>query len=284
MKLVSYRDKDGDTFGTMVGDGIFNIGRSTDIPCTTLRQALEADALDAIQDLVLTRDAYTPIDDITFLPVIPDPDKIICVGLNYATHVAEGGREPPEYPMLFPRYANTQVGHGEALTRPKASECFDFEGELAFVIGKKARHVPQSEALGYVAGYACYNDGSVRDWQRHTTQFLPGKNFIGSGGFGPWLVTADEIPDPTVMTLTTRLNGAEMQRATTDDLIFGVARLIEYISTFTELVPGDVVATGTTGGVGAYREPPVWMKAGDTVEVEISGIGTLRNTVIDEAG
>ena len=284
MKLVSYRDKDGDTFGTMVGDGIFNIGRAPEINASTLRQALEADALDAIQDLVLTRDAYTPMDDITFLPVIPDPDKIICVGLNYATHVAEGGREPPEYPMLFPRYANTQVGHGETLIRPKASERFDFEGELAFVIGKTARHVPQSEALGYVAGYACYNDGSIRDWQRHTSQFLPGKNFFRSGAFGPWLVTADEIPDPTVMTLTTRLNGAEMQRATTDDLIFGVARLIEYISTFTELVPGDVVATGTTGGVGAYREPPVWMKAGDTVEVEISGIGTLRNTVIDEAG
>ncbi len=284
MKLVSYRDKDGDTFGTMVGDGIFNIGRAPEINATTLRQALEADALDAIQDLVLTRDAYTPMDDITFLPVIPDPDKIICVGLNYATHVAEGGREPPEYPMLFPRYANTQVGHGEALIRPKASERFDFEGELAFVIGKTARHVSQSEALGYVAGYACYNDGSIRDWQRHTSQFLPGKNFFRSGAFGPWLVTADEIPDPTVMTLTTRLNGAEMQRATTDDLIFGVARLIEYISTFTELVPGDVVATGTTGGVGAYREPPVWMKAGETVEVEISGIGTLRNSVIDEAG
>ncbi|MDH3701115.1 MAG: fumarylacetoacetate hydrolase family protein [Alphaproteobacteria bacterium] len=284
MKLVSYRDKDGDTFGTMVGDGIFNIGRSAEIRCSTLREALEAGALDAIRELVLTREAYTPVEDVTFLPVIPDPDKIICVGLNYATHVAEGGREPPEYPMLFPRYANTQVGHGEALTRPKASERFDFEGELAFVVGKAARHVPQSEALDYVAGYACYNDGSVRDWQRHTSQFLPGKNFVGSGGFGPWLVTSDEIPDPTVMTLTTRLNGTEMQRATTDDLIFGVARLIEYISTFTELVPGDVVATGTTGGVGAYREPPVWMKAGDTVEVEISGIGTLRNTVVDEVG
>ncbi len=284
MKLVSYRDKEGDTFGAIVGDGIVNIGRSADFRCSSLRQALESDALDAIREMVITREAYTPFDGVTFLPVIPDPDKILCVGLNYATHVAEGGREPPEYPMLFPRYANTQVGHGEPLIRPKASEHFDFEGELAFVIGKAARHVPQAEALDYVAGYACYNDGSVRDWQRHTSQFLPGKNFVGTGGFGPWLVTADEIPDPTVMTLTTRLNGEEMQRATTDDLIFGVARLIEYISTFTELVPGDVVATGTTGGVGAYREPPVWMKAGDTVEVEISGIGTLRNTVVDEAG
>ncbi|MBI09758.1 MAG: 5-carboxymethyl-2-hydroxymuconate isomerase [Rhodospirillaceae bacterium] len=204
------------------------------------------------------------------------------VGLNYATHVAEGGRETPQYPMLFPRYANTQVGHGQAIIRPKASEKLDFEGELAFVVGKAGRHVSKKNAYQHVAGYACYNDGSVRDWQRHTGQFMPGKNFIGTGAFGPWLVTADEIPDPEVMSLVTRLNGEEMQRATIDDLIFGVPELMSYITTFTQLVPGDVIVTGTTGGVGAYREPPVWMKEGDMVEVEISGVGILRNPITNE--
>lgn len=204
------------------------------------------------------------------------------VGLNYATHIAEGGREPPKYPMLFPRFANSQVGHGQAMTRPKVSENFDFEGEMAFVVGTAGRHVTREDAYKHVAGYSCYNDGSIRDWQRHTTQFMPGKSFMGTGSFGPWLVTTDEIPDPEVMSLVTRLNGVEVQRATIDDLVFGVPELMAYISTFTELVPGDVVVTGTTGGVGAYRQPPLWMKEGDTVEVEVSGVGVLRNSIVNE--
>ena len=280
MKLVTYRDSKGESYGVVTDGGIVNIGRALNYP--DLRALLEADALDVVRDHVDGRETEVALDDITLLPPVQNPDKIIMVGLNYATHVAEGGRDTPEYPMLFPRYANTQVGHGQAMIRPKASEKLDFEGELAFVVGKTGRHVAKENAYDYVAGYSCYNDGSVRDWQRHTGQFMPGKNFIGTGAFGPWLVTTDEIPDPEVMSLVTRLNGEEMQRATIDDLIFGVPDLMAYITTFTELVPGDVVVTGTTGGVGAYRTPPVWMKEGDTVEVVISGIGILRNSITNE--
>ena len=280
MKLVTYDDDKGESYGVATADGIVNVGRALYYP--DLRAVLEADALEEVRDYVDGRAPDTAIEDVTLLPPVQKPDKIIMVGLNYATHVAEGGRETPQYPMLFPRYANTQVGHGQAIIRPKASEKLDFEGELAFVVGKAGRHVSKKNAYEHVAGYACYNDGSVLDWQRHTGQFMPGNNFIGPGAFGPWLVTADEIPDPEVMSLVTRLNGEEMQRATIDDLIFGVPELMSYITTFTQLVPGDVIVTGTTGGVGAYREPPVWMKEGDMVEVEISGVGILRNPITNE--
>ncbi len=280
MKLISYRDSKGESYGVATNGGVVNVGRTLKYP--DLRTLLDADALQEVRDYVDGRATECVLDDITLLPPVQNPEKIIMVGLNYATHVAEGGRDTPQYPMLFPRYANTQVGHGQAMIRPKASEKLDFEGELAFVVGKAGRHVAKENAYDYVAGYACYNDGSIRDWQRHTGQFMPGKNFIGTGAFGPWLVTTDEIPDPEVMSLVTRLNGEEMQRATIDDLIFGVPDLMEYITTFTELVPGDVVVTGTTGGVGAYRTPPVWMKEGDTVEVVISGIGILRNPIANE--
>jgi 2-keto-4-pentenoate hydratase/2-oxohepta-3-ene-1,7-dioic acid hydratase in catechol pathway len=207
---------------------------------------------------------------------------VLCIGINYATHVRETGREMPTYPMIFTRFADSQVAHLQPIIRPKASHKLDFEGELAVVIGKTARHVKAEDALEYVAGYACYNDGSVRDWQKHTIQFVPGKNFPCTGGFGPWLVTCDEIGDPQDLELTTRLNGQVMQHTRTSDMIFDVRHLIEYCSTFTELAPGDVIVSGTTGGVGAFREPPVWMKPGDTVEVEISGIGILRNSIADE--
>ncbi|MEX2617024.1 MAG: fumarylacetoacetate hydrolase family protein [Alphaproteobacteria bacterium] len=282
MKLVSYRDASGDTYGVADGGGIIEVGRASGLGHADLKSVLEADALDAVRDFAAGRPADAALDDVTLLPPIGKPDKIIMVGLNYATHIAETGRDKPQYPMLFPRYANSQVGHGQPMIRPKVSECFDFEGEMAFVVGKAGRHVAKEDAYGHVAGYACYNDGSIRDWQRHTIQFMPGKSFIGTGSFGPWLVTTDEIPDPEVMSLVTRLNGEEMQRATIDDLVFGVPELMAYITTFTELVPGDVVVTGTTGGVGAYRTPPLWMKDGDTVEVEISGIGVLRNPIVNE--
>ncbi|NKB59144.1 MAG: 5-carboxymethyl-2-hydroxymuconate isomerase [Alphaproteobacteria bacterium] len=280
MKLVTYRDDKGESYGVATDDGVVNVGRA--LYYADLRAVLKEGALDEVREHAEGRAADAALDAVTLLPPIQNPDKIIMVGLNYATHVAEGGRDTPEYPMLFPRYANSQVGHGQPMIRPKASERLDFEGELAFVVGKTGRHVAKENAYDYVAGYACYNDGSVRDWQRHTGQFMPGKNFMGTGAFGPWLVTTDEIPDPEVMSLVTRLNGEEMQRATIDDLIFGVPELMAYITTFTELVPGDVVVTGTTGGVGAYRTPPVWMKEGDTVEIDISGIGVLRNPVVNE--
>jgi 2-keto-4-pentenoate hydratase/2-oxohepta-3-ene-1,7-dioic acid hydratase in catechol pathway len=283
MKLVSYRDAQGETFGLVRDGAVVNLGRLAGGRWPTLRAALEGSALDRLADAASGAAPAVAFDDADLLPVIPLPEKVICVGLNYATHIAEGGREPPKYPMLFPRWARSQVAHGKPIVVPKASEKLDFEGEMAFVVGKAGRHVPRGRAFEHVAGYACYNDGSVRDWQRHTGQFMPGKNFEETGGFGPWLVTPDEVADLGACELITRLNGEVMQHARLDDLVFGVPELIEYVTTFITLVPGDVVVTGTTGGVGAYREPPVWMKEGDVCEVEVTGIGTLRNPLRNEA-
>ena len=207
--------------------------------------------------------------------------RILCVGVNFRPHIEEMGRQVPDYPVVFTRFPSSLVGPGEPLIRPAVSGQFDFEGELAVVIGKPAHRVPRSAALDCVGGYCCFMDGSVRDWQRHTSQFTPGKNFDRSGAIGP-AVPADEIPDPAALTLTTRVNGAVMQRGAIRDLVFDIPFLIEYCSTFTALRPGDVIATGTPGGVGAARTPPVWLEHGDVVEVEIPGIGVLRNPVRDE--
>jgi 2-keto-4-pentenoate hydratase/2-oxohepta-3-ene-1,7-dioic acid hydratase in catechol pathway len=186
-------------------------------------------------------------------------------------------------PVLFARYAGSQIGHGAPLIKPLESDEFDYEGELAVIIGKAGRRIPETEALHHVAGYACYNDGSVRDWQRHTQQFMPGKTFSGTGGFGPWMVTADEIPDPTELHLQTRLNGEVVQDTDVSLLIASIPRLISYCSTILPLLPGDVIVSGTPGGVGARRNPPLWLRDGDTCEVEISRIGVLSNPVRAEA-
>ncbi|KVW89304.1 fumarylacetoacetate hydrolase family protein [Burkholderia cepacia] len=214
------------------------------------------------------------------LPVIPSPGKVICVGLNYKSHVAETKRPDSDYPSLFLRFADTLVADGDAVLRPSCSDRFDWEGELAFVIGKGGRYIPKAQAFEHIAGYTCFNDVTVRDWQRHTHQFTPGKNFPGTGAFGPYMVTSDEVPDVTKLTLETRVNGNVMQHASVGDLIFDIPVLVEYISTFTPLSPGDVIATGTPGGVGDRRDPPLYMKDGDVVEVEITGLGVLRNRVV----
>jgi 2-keto-4-pentenoate hydratase/2-oxohepta-3-ene-1,7-dioic acid hydratase in catechol pathway len=283
MKLVSFRYAGATSYGVVDGDNIVDLAPVAGEVGATLKQALETANFARIAQFAKNSAQRIALDRIEFLLVIPDPSKILCVGINYLSHTLETGREVPTMPMIFARFADSQAGHSQPMIRPAVSEKFDFEGELAVVIGRVARHVKAEDALGYVAGYACYNDGSVRDWQRHSTQFIPGKNFPSTGGFGPWLVTSDEVGDPSRLTLTTRLNGQTVQHATTDDLIFSIPRLIEYCSTFTELRPGDVIITGTTGGVGAYRVPPLWMKHGDIVEVEISKIGTLRNPIADEA-
>jgi 2-keto-4-pentenoate hydratase/2-oxohepta-3-ene-1,7-dioic acid hydratase in catechol pathway len=275
MKLMSFRTPAGvASWGVVVGDHVADLGGRA----ASLRAALGAGV-----PLAPAGETTYALDAVTFLPPIPDPDKIICVGLNYLTHILEGGREPPKQPTIFTRWANTQVGHGQPMIRPHASETLDFEGELAVVISKTCRHVKAADYASVIAGYSCYNDGSVRAWQRHASQFTPGKNFPGTGGFGPFIVTPDEVGDVSKQSLITRLNGEEVQRATIDDLVFDVPKLIEYCSTFTVLEPGDVIITGTTGGVGAYRTPPLWMKPGDTVEVEITGVGILRNPVAQEA-
>jgi 2-keto-4-pentenoate hydratase/2-oxohepta-3-ene-1,7-dioic acid hydratase in catechol pathway len=282
MKLVSFRHAGNDSFGVVRDDRVVDLAPYASEVGSTLKEALARNSLTAIA--TIEREAKVDVgwSDIELLPVIPDPQKILCVGINYLSHLKETGRDTPDKPTIFTRFADSQTAHNAAIVRPAASEKLDFEGELAVVIGRCARHVKAANALEYIAGYACYNDGSVRDWQRHASQLTPGKNFPRTGGFGPWLVTADQVGDPSALSLTTRLNGEVVQQATTDDLIFDIPTLIEYISTFTELAPGDVIITGTTGGVGAYRQPPLWMKAGDVVEVEISKIGVLRNTVVDE--
>jgi 2-keto-4-pentenoate hydratase/2-oxohepta-3-ene-1,7-dioic acid hydratase in catechol pathway len=221
--------------------------------------------------------------EIAWLPVIPNPDKILCIGLNYEMHRKETGRSEVENPTVFGRFANSQTGHLADIVRPRVSHELDYEGELAIIIGKAGRYIARDEAWSHIAGYACYNDGSVRDFQRHTHQFTPGKNFPSTGAFGPWMMTPDELGELSSLKLQTRVNGTVVQEATIEQMIFDIPRVIEYCSTFTRLEPGDVIATGTPGGVGAKRNPPLWLKPGDTVEVEVDRLGILCNGIADEA-
>jgi 2-keto-4-pentenoate hydratase/2-oxohepta-3-ene-1,7-dioic acid hydratase in catechol pathway len=282
MKMVSFSAGGAVSYGVVSGDSLVDVAPIAAEVGATLREALERNALPRIARWAASTKPGVDLDSVEFLPVIPNPQKILCVGINYRTHVQETGREIPGHPMIFTRFADSQTGHLQPIVRPKVSQKLDFEGELAVVIGKPGRHIRADRALDHVAGYSAYNDGSIRDWQKHSIQFVPGKNFPRTGGFGPWLVTTDEIADPSRLSLTTRLNGEVMQQCTTDDMIFSVGALIEYCSAFTPLNAGDVIITGTTGGVGAFRQPPVWMKPGDIAEVEISKIGALRNTIADE--
>jgi 2-keto-4-pentenoate hydratase/2-oxohepta-3-ene-1,7-dioic acid hydratase in catechol pathway len=276
MKLCSFT-KDGiASYGLVTDAGIIDLGKRFEAP--TLRDFLAADGPAKVQELA-GLPADHAFDQVTHDPVIPNPDKIICVGLNYHAHIAETGREETTYPVLFARYSGSQVGHGEALIKPLESDKFDYEGEVAVIIGKEGRRISEEAALEHVAGYACYNDASVRDWQKHSHQFMPGKTFAGTGGFGPWMVTADEIPDPTKMRLQTRLNGEVVQDTSLSLLVASIPRLIAYCSTILPLLPGDVIVSGTPGGVGARRSPPLWMVDGDVCEVEVSGVGTLSNPV-----
>lgn len=282
MKFASFTIHGTPSWGLVEGDVVADLGAILHDRFPDLKSAIAADAL---KEAAASASGATrhPLSAITFLPVIPNPDKILCIGLNYETHRKETGRTEVENPTVFGRFANSQTGHLTNIIRPRVSTDLDFEGELAIVIGKPGRYIPRSEAFQHIAGYACYNEGSVRDFQRHTHQFTPGKNFPATGAFGPWLVTPDEIDDLGPLRLQTRLNGEVVQDATISQMIFDIPRQIEYCSSFTRLEPGDVIATGTPGGVGSRRTPPLWMKAGDVVEVEIDKIGLLRNGIADEA-
>jgi 2-keto-4-pentenoate hydratase/2-oxohepta-3-ene-1,7-dioic acid hydratase in catechol pathway len=282
MKLVSFRHGSKDSYGVVAGDGVIDVGAKLGGQYATIRQVLLGNALGKVAEAAKNGRAEHKLAALTLLPVIPDAEKLICVGVNYDEHRVETGRNKSDFPVLFLRFADSQIGHGQPMVKPKNSERFDYEGELAVIIGKGGRHIAEAAALQHVAGYACYNDGSVRDWQRHTHQFTPGKNFPATGAFGPWMVTTEEVADPKKLTLVTRLNGQELQRATTDMMIFDIPALIAYISGFTPLRPGDVIITGTPGGVGDRRTPPLYMKGGDTVEVDISGVGLLRNPIVNE--
>ncbi len=283
MKLASFSTAGGPGYGCVVDQGIVVLSAAFGDRAPTLRDLLAGGLLAEAGALARASKPDLALSEVSFDPVIPNPDKIICVGLNYRDHVAETGRTVTEKPALFARYAGSQVGHLVPLVKPTVSDEFDYEGELAVIIGKGGRHIAPHVALTHVAGYACYNEGSIRDWQRHTSQFLSGKTFAGTGAFGPWMVTSDEIADPSQLTLETRINGQVVQHTTTDLLITDIPHLIAYISTILPLLPGDVIVSGTPGGVGAKRNPPLWMKPGDVAEVEISGIGVLRNPVVAEA-
>ncbi len=276
MRFVSFMHRDRASWGRIVGDEIADLGALPNAP-SDLKAGIAAGALDNRAGAATLARA-----DVKLLPVVPVPSKILCVGHNYETHRQETGRAKAEYPSIFTRFADTLIGAGQPIVRPAVSTMLDYEGELAVVIGKRARKIAEEDAMDYVAGFACFNDASLRDWQWHTSQFIPGKNFPATAPFGPELVTPDEIRDLSAVSIITRLNGQIVQQATVADMIFPIPKIIAYVSIFTELAAGDVIATGTPGGVGAKRTPPLWMKPGDLVEVEIAGIGQLANQVIEE--
>lgn len=282
MKLVSFVVSGKASFGVVEDGNVYDLGLRLADSYADLKDLIGADALALAAAEVGKGVPEYRLDDVVLLPVIPNPEQIFCIGLNYADHVAETQRQSTERPMIFMRVPASQVGHNQPMLRPAESEKFDYEGEIAIIIGKGGRRISEEDSWDHIAGYACYNDGSIRDWQLHTAQWGPGKNFYRTGSFGPWMVTADEIPANAEMTLVTRLNGVELQRATTPQLIHSIPKLIAYISTFTPLSPGDVIVTGTPGGIGLKRTPPLFLKPGDVVEIEVDRIGTLVNTVENE--
>lgn len=279
MKLASFV-KDGKiTWGGVTGERLVDLAPKFGARFADLKAMLAGGGQVGLSPFIETGKDWMPLQVGQFLPVIPNPGKIFCVGVNYADHQKEMGRSKLEHPTIFLRFTDTLIGHGQAAWIPRISPAVDYECELAVIIGKGGRYIEAARALDHVAGYTCFNDISVRDWQRHTTQFTAGKNFPRTGALGPWMVTADEIPDPHSLSIKTRLNGKVMQDSNTSELIFKVPELIAYLSSFTPLSPGDVIATGTPSGVGFARNPPVFMKAGDTVEVEIASIGVLKNVL-----
>jgi acylpyruvate hydrolase len=245
--------------------------------------AAGTNALTAAGANILSNGALLAPGSFKFLPPLVKAPKIICLGLNYVDHAAEGGFEPPPFPTLFARFGTSLIGHDAPIIRPKISTALDYEGELVAVIGTGGKNITLENALHHVIGYSIFNDGSIRDYQRKTPQWTAGKNFDNTGAFGPWFITADELPPGAAgLKLETRLNGKVMQQASTSDMIFDVATTVSLLSTFLTLEPGDVLVMGTPAGVGAARTPPVFMKHGDIVEIEIEKLGILSNPVVDE--
>lgn len=288
MKLLSFIHQGRETWGAISGtDGVIDLGLALPRYPTLADYIADGGHLRVAQDIAgRAPDAH--LADITFLPVIPRPEKIVCAVRNYMDHhqeVLAAGmhRELSEEPPIFLRVWRSQVAHGQPIVLPKVSESLDWEGELAVIIGKPGRCIPEEQAFEHVAGYSCYNDGSIREWQFHAKQIASGKNFESTGGFGPWMVTADEIAPGRELKLVTRLNGEVVQSSHTGHMIFSIPKLIAYASTIFTLVPGDVIATGTPAGVGWSRKPPRFMKPGDRCEVEIEGIGTLVNPIAAQA-
>ncbi|EJL27359.1 2-keto-4-pentenoate hydratase/2-oxohepta-3-ene-1,7-dioic acid hydratase [Caulobacter sp. AP07] len=279
MKLISFRYRGVASYGAVVGDRVADFGAVAGNPAPDLVGALR---LGLIAPLHAAAETHIALNDVELTPVVVNPGKIFCVGANYRAPGEPVAAPAPEYPSIFTRFADTLVGHGGSILLPKVSTRLDYEGELAVVVGKGGRAIAPAEAMDHIAGFTCANDASVRDWQSHTPQFTPGKNFPATCGLGPWLVTPDEIADIATATITTRLNGATMQQGGLSELIFPLPAIIAYLSTFSALSPGDLILTGTPLGVGAKRQPPVWLRSGDLVEVEITGVGLLANTIASE--
>ena len=279
MKLFSFTINQRHTFGILEGDRVIDLGMR--MPSHSLFQLIQDGYFDQAHEQYASKDADYSVKDIQFLKPLGDEGRFICVGRNYKGHLAEANMKLPDFPSMFIRLGSSVEAHQSSLVLPKVSQQFDFEGELALVIGKAGRHISRQDALKHIFGYSIFMDGSIRDFQ-FGHSLTAGKNFQSTGSFGPYIVTSDEVGDPSKLDLRTRLNGEEVQHTITDDLIFDIPYLIEYISSYTTLMPGDIIATGTPEGVGFARTPPLWMKAGDVLEVEISSIGILQNTVIAE--
>jgi 2-keto-4-pentenoate hydratase/2-oxohepta-3-ene-1,7-dioic acid hydratase in catechol pathway len=288
MKLLSYTHNNRESWGALAGDGVVDLRKALGDKYRTLLEFIASDDYARRDALLAGKTADVPLSAIRYLPVITKPEKIVCLVRNYMDHhqeVLAAGlkRELAKFPPIFLRVWRANVGHNEPLVRPKVSDQFDWEGELAVIIGKGGRHIPKEKAMEHIAGYSIFNDGSIREWQFHAQQIAAGKNFVGTGPFGPWMVTKEEIADPANLKLEVRLNGQVMQSSNTNNLIFDIPTIINYCSTIFDLVPGDVLATGTPAGVGWSRKPPIFMKPGDVCEVEIEKIGVLRNPVTQEA-
>jgi acylpyruvate hydrolase len=274
MRLVSFLKEGRWCPGFRRGDGIVEIADKDLVSAQAVIAAM-------MQGRKLTEGPSHRIAEVTLGLPVPEPDKIVCIGLNYVDHAKEGGNPIPDYPAVFMRTKSSLVAHGQPLVRPTCSDKFDYEAELAIVIGKRARNVSEANALPYVFGYSCFNDGSIRDYQRKSTQWTMGKNFDGTGPFGPDIVTADELPPGAAgLRVVSRLNGENMQNGNTSDMIFSVARTVALISEVMTLESGDVIITGTPAGVGYARKPPVFMRPGDVCEIEIEKIGILSNPVV----
>lgn len=280
MKLLSYRVAGESSYGALTPGGIVDLKRKLGQP--TLRGAIAGGLLAGLDREIAGAGADFALSEVDLLVPVPDADKIVCIGRNYRGHVAEGSQPAPKTPSTFIRVAGSFADPGAPLVRPRLSEQFDYEGELALIIGKPGRHVDPADAFDHIAGYTCLQEGSIRDFQ-FDHALTVGKNFDRTGSIGPWMVTRDEIPDVSALTLMTKVNGVEVQHTKTNDFIFDIPAIIAYLSGFMELKPGDVVATGTPEGVGFARKPPLWLKPGDTVDVEITGIGVLHNPVVAEA-
>ena len=281
MKLMTFSYGNEVKIGLVRGKGIIDIAKRLEV--SSLKQLIADDNFTEVLKYINEKPDYQ-LDEIEFLPVIPNPTHIFCIGTNYADHLQEAidaglPRSKTDHPPLFLRFADTLVGHDQPLLKSPQVSKLDYECELAVIIGKPGRYIAEDKALNHVAGYSCFNEASARDWQFHTTQITPGKNFFGTGGFGPWMVTADEIPDPQNLQIKTHLNNVTMQDANTKDMIFNVAEIISYVSNLIELQSGDVIASGSPSGVGFSRDPQIFMNAGDVCEIEIEQIGTLRNVI-----